>query len=117
MKIKTTVIIIGISIPVVIAELTRFNILRQLGMGIPVSEYELRLSDFLQSLAFTPIGLGVGVATLLFSHNVILWYDRLLGWKRSVYPPGEYLALRFVGIIFIIATIAGLWTTGQLLFQ
>ncbi len=84
-------------------------------MGIPVPEYESQVSQFLQALSFAPVGLGIGIAGLVFPQHVMLWFDKLLGRVRSVYPAFESFGLRLLGLLFISATLAALWTTGQFL--
>ena len=117
MKHTKTVFIAGVLLLIILAEITNFSILRRLGMGIPVSQYELDVSGFLQSLAFAPIGFGIGVSLLFFPQHVTYWYDKLLKRTRPVYPPLEFFVLRLIGLFFILATTVALWTTGQFLFQ
>lgn len=117
MKYLKTMFIAGVLLLIILAEITRFNILRQLGMGIPVSQYELDISGLLQSLAFAPIGFGIGVYFLLFPQHIIDWYDKLLKRTRSVYPSLEFFVLRLIGMFFLLATTLALYTAGQFLLS
>jgi hypothetical protein len=117
MRAAKIVFLAGVLLLIFLAESTRFSILRRLGMGTPVSQYELDASGFLQSLAFAPVGFGIGVSLLFFPKNVMYWYDKLIKRTRSAYPPLEFFVLRLIGLFFISATIVALWSTGQFLLQ
>ena len=117
MKLAKTIIIICVVLLIILAETTRMSILRRLGMGIPVPEYESQVNGFLQSLSFAPVGLGLGVVALFFPQRILHWSDTLLRRARPVDALWDLFVLRVVGLSFILATLVALWTTSQFLFR
>ncbi len=117
MKLAKIVMIVCVVVLIILAETERISILRRLGMGIPVSEYESQVSGFVQSLSFAPVGLGIGIALLVFPQHVLHWFDKLLGRVRLVDPPLGLIIYRLEGLFFIVATLLALWTTGKFLLQ
>jgi hypothetical protein len=102
---------------ILMAEVNRMEILRRLGAGIPVSEYESRLSQFLQILSFLPVGLGMGISMLLIPKRISAWYHNLLNPGNPIYSPWEVFALRLFGLLFIVFTLRALWDTSQFLVR
>ena len=117
MKSARTAIIICVVSLIALAEMMRINILRRVNAGISVSDYEMQMSSFLSSLAFAPVGLGIGVVLLFFPQNTLQWYAKFSGKEQSVYQPLQLVVLRLAGLLFIVGTIAALWMTGQFLLQ
>ena len=95
----------------------RFNILRRLQMGFSISEYELQMGGFLESLAFAPVGFGIGIALLFFPEHVRRWFDKLAKRVQPEYSPLGLFIVRLGGLIFILATVVALWTTSKFLFS
>ena len=116
MKLYVLIFIVGEVILIAIAELTRINLLQQLQSGAFVSEDDLRVADFLQSLAFAPIGLSVGIAFTFFPRTVMQWWYKLTHREEITFPVLRTIIHGTIGLVFLIATLAALWSTGQFLF-
>jgi hypothetical protein len=112
MKIAKTIIVLCGILLIILAESTRYSILHRLETGIPVPEYELKMSRFLDVLSFAPVGLGIGFVTLLFPRYVIATTDKWIGEVRANYPPSEVIRLRLIGVLFIGFTLVALWSKG-----
>ncbi len=117
MKSARRVIVICVVLLIALAEVLRINTLRRLEAEAPVSEHEMQMSSFFSSLAFAPIGLGIGIAWLFFPQNTLHWYGKFSGREQSVYQPLQLVILRIAGLFFVVATLAALWMTGQVLIQ
>src|SRR5690242_18937556 len=110
MKLAKIIMIICVVLLIILAETTRMNILRRSRIGLPVPEYESQVSGFLESLSFTPVGLGIAIATLFFPRCVLHWFATLLRRERSVDSPLEVISHRPSRLFFIFATLVALWT-------
>ena len=117
MKLAKIVMIICVASLVVLAETTRISRIRRLRMGIPVSQSESQVDDFLQSLSFAPVGLGLGIVALFFPRRILHGSDTLLKRARPVDALWDLFVLRVVGLSFILATLMALWTTSQFLLR
>jgi len=117
MKLAKIVMVVCVVSLIILAETTKISILRRLRMGIPVSEYESQVSEFLEALSFAPVSFGIGVAALFFPQRVVRSLDKFSGKVRSVYPFWDLFVFRLAGLFFILATLAALWNTSQILFR
>ena len=116
MKLAKIIMVICVVLLIILAETQRINILRRLGIGVPVSDYELHVNRFLQSLSFAPVGLAIGITALFFPQHILRWQDKLLGKIRAIYSPLELWGLRLAGLLFIITPLIVLWTNSHFLF-